>query len=444
MSLLRFLRVLIARRALVMAAAAGCLAGAFALTFVLPAQWTAHARVMMDTLRPDPVSGVVIEGQQQQQYVATQSELILDYTVASRAVAQLGWLSDPVRISQYHRRSASDHRDLQHWLAQRLIDHTKVKVLEGSNILDIAFSGPTPDEARRVVDAIRTSYLDASLAFKRDTAARDAAWWQAQAVLAKAALDEAQKAETDFERANGVVLTDQNTDIDTARLRALSSDVQRPQPTAATAVSPSANQLAQLDARIAEDSQTLGPNHPELLRLRAERAALAKEAAADAAATRSAGVGVSLERELAQEKARVIAQGDKLKTVEMLQAQADLRRDQFTKASAKAAELQQAANASDIGLTPLGAALTPQRPAFPSRSVVIPLSLVLGLAIGVLAALLIELIWPRLRGPEDLLLAVDAPVLAVFPSAHKPGLAETQRLRFRTQRFPRLRLTAPL
>jgi succinoglycan biosynthesis transport protein ExoP len=430
MSLLRFIRVLIARRLLLFAAAASCCAGALALSFVLPQEWTAHARVMMDTVRPDPVTGAVLEGQQQQDYVATQGELIADFTVAGRAVADLGWPSDPRLIAQYRRRSAKDHRDFQHWLAQRLIDHTKVKVLEGSNILDIAYTGSSPDEARRVVDMLRSSYLEASLAFKREGAARDAAWWQGQAAAAKAALDDAEKAETDFERANGVVLTDQDTDVETARLRALTAQSAQPPPAAAArVVSPTVTQLAQLDAKIAEDQQTLGPNHPELVQLRAERAVLAKEAAAEVAAARSAGAGVSVERELEAEKARVIAQGDKLKTLEVLQAQVDLRRTQFTKASEKAAESQQSANAANIGLTPLGPALAPQKPVLPGKSVVFIASLMLGLAVGVFAALLLELIWPRVRGPDDLVAAVDAPVLAVFPRPRGDDRSAIERLR---------------
>ena len=447
MSLLRFLRVLLARRALIIATTVSCLAGALLLLLIVPRQWEAHARVMLNTLRPDPVSGLVVAGPDQQGYVATQTELITDYTVAGRAVAQLGWLTDPLLVSQYNHRPPSDRRDLQHWLAQRLMDHTKVKVLEGSNILDIGYSGRTPDEARLVVEALRRSYLEVSLAFRQDSAGRDAQWWEAQTDVAKSALDAAQKAESDFERANGVVMADPHTDLETARLRALSAQPLGQSASApARTASPSSIQLAQLDARIADAAQTLGPNHPELQQLRAQRAALARLAAQDAAAARSSGgssnTAGALDRALATQKARVLAQGDKLKTLEVLQSEVDLRRDQFLKASAKAAETQQAASEADIGLSPLGAAVAPQRPAFPKRGLVLFGALVLGLGLGVLTALLLELTWPRVRGQEDLFSAIGAPVLAVFPRIREPTPAPSRLLSSRTLKFVRARLTA--
>jgi uncharacterized protein involved in exopolysaccharide biosynthesis len=359
-------------------------------------------------------------------------ELVTDYTVAGQVADQLGWLSDPNLIQQYQNRSKRDVRDFRRWLAQRVIDRTKAKVLEGSNILEIAYTATTPNDAKLVADALRQAYIDASLNFSRDDATRNADWFDAQALKAKAALDSASAAETDYERANGIVMADDKTDADTARLRALTAQgVSPPMAPIAPTASASSIQLAQLDAQIAQASQTLGPNHPELQQLRAQRTAVAALVAQDQASARSAaaaaaGAGAgAVDRAVATEQSKLLAKGDKLQQLSQLQSQLDMRRDQYEKTSARAAELRQQAAAIDSGLTPLGAAVTPKDPVFPNMLLIIPGSFVLGMAVGVLIALLSELLGRRVRGVEDLQSAIDVPLLAVIgaPSQGNGGSA---------------------
>src|SRR5471032_2982120 len=102
MSLVQFLRIVWARRWLIMAATVSCVIGAFIVTFILPARWDAHSRVLLNLLKPDPVTGEVITSGATNSYVSTQIELIKDYAVAGQVADQLGWLSDPNLISQYN------------------------------------------------------------------------------------------------------------------------------------------------------------------------------------------------------------------------------------------------------------------------------------------------------------------------------------------------------
>ena len=290
MNITQFLRILWGRRIFIAVATLCCLAGGYIVTLVVPPRWEAHSRVMLDLLKPDPVTGEVIAGPAARGYIATQTELITDYTVAGEVADQLGWLSDPSLIQAYSRRPKSDVRDFRRWLAQLVIDRTKVKVLEEATILEITYVGSTPDQAKLVADALRKGFIDTSLNFKRDDATRNAEWFDAEAQKAKAALDAAQTAETTFERENGIVMADDKTDVETARLKALSSQGVSP-PMAPMAITSSAAsiQLAQIDAQIAEDSKTLGPNHPELQRLRAQRASVAALVAQDLCGLQSGG-----------------------------------------------------------------------------------------------------------------------------------------------------------
>ena len=444
MSILQFLRIIWARRLLIGAATLASLLGAVLVILIAPPRWEATSRVMMGLLKPDPVTGLVI-GNSAGAYVNTQMELVKDYSVAGRVADQLGWLSEPRLIAAYERRSKSDQRDFRRWLAQLVIDRTKVKVPEGSNILEITYEGTTPTEAKGVANALRQGYIDASLQFRRDQATKDADWFQAQADQIKTSLDAAAAAEADYERQNGIVMADDKTDLDTARLRSLAA-AGAPAAAAPMIAMPASSaasiQLAQVDAQIAVATKTLGPNHPELVVLKATRAALARQVVQDQATARAqagAAAGAAsasasaLERAVEQEKSRVLGESDKLAKLSQLASQVSVLKDEYDKTEGRVADLRQEAAIADTGLAPLGSAVTPQSPAFPNKLLIVPGSLALGLPMGVLVALLAELFNRRVRGIEDLRDLADAPLLAVVA-----GRAKTSRIRQRRRQPPQL------
>jgi uncharacterized protein involved in exopolysaccharide biosynthesis len=427
MSIIQFLRIIWARRMLVLAATVSCLIGALLLTLVLPARYESHARVLLGLLKPDPVTGLVISGPATGAYVATQTELVTDYSVAGQVADALGWPSDPDLIAQYQSRSGNDHRDFHHWVAQRVIDNTKAKLVEGSNILEITFTASSAANAKAVADILQKAYLDTSLSLRRQDATRNADWFEAQAQKAKALLNAAEDARTDYERANGVVMQDDKLDVESARLQTLVGQGVATMPvlTGPEQASPSTIELAQIDAQIAQQSKILGPNHPDLQALRERRAATAALAAKDQAAQRRAagqaagatGAGATtLSRAVEEQKSRVIAQRDKIEKLKQLQADVDLRRDQYDKTIAHAAELRQEAAAVDSGLSVLGPASTPKAPTFPNYLLIVPGAIALGLAVGVLVSLLAEFLARRVRSIEDAESIPDLLVIAVIPS----------------------------
>ena len=445
MSIVQFFRILWARRMMVLAAAASCLVGALLLTMILPARYESNARVLLGLLKPDPVTGMVISGPATGAYVNTQTELITDYSVAGKVADALGWPTDPNLIAQYNRRSSKDQRDFRHWAAQRVMDNTKAKLVEGSNILEITFTAPNPTDAKAVAEVLEQAYLATSVQMRRDDATRNADWFELQADKAKAALNQAEDARTAYEKANGVVMQDDKLDVESARLQSLVTQGVATMPVIPGAEQASAStiELAQIDAQIAEQSKILGPNHPDLQALRERRATTAALAAKDQAAQRRAtgqamgatSAGASaLSRALEQQKGRVIAQRDKSEKLKQLQAEVDLRREQYDKTMAHAAELRQEAAIADTGLTILGRATTPKSPSFPNYLLIIPGAIVLGLAVGVLVSLLAELLGRRIRGIEDAESITGIHVIAVIPSA-APARTETSTVALLLRRF---------
>src|ERR1700743_3089779 len=140
MSLSQFWRILWARKFLILGTTLFCLAGGLIAIVLIAPRWKAEAHIYLNLLKPDPVTGEIL-GPAARTYVATQIKLIDDYSVTGLTVDRLGWLSDPQLIREYQGRSNSDTRDFRHWLAQIISDRTKADVLDGSNILDITYTG---------------------------------------------------------------------------------------------------------------------------------------------------------------------------------------------------------------------------------------------------------------------------------------------------------------
>lgn len=423
MSIFQFLRILWARRVLIVAATISCVIGAFIVIQIVPPRYQAQSRVILELLKPDPVTGEVTSPRFASAYTKTQIELIQDYRVAGRVVDDLGWMNDPNLLTQYQNRAKGDERDFRRWLAQRVIDGTSTKLISGSNILEIGFTSNSPEAARTIADSLRKAYIDSSLDFRRESALRTAEWYSTQTQKTKAALDTAESAKSAFERENGIVLADNNIDIDSARLQALAgSGTAAPMFAAPVGPTPSGIQLAQVDAAIAQVSRTLGPNHPDLLALQQQRAVLSQQAAQErSAASAAAGSAASAARVsagmLEAQKSKVIGQRDKLERLRQLQSDVNIRREQFTKAASRTAALRQEAEIGESGITPLDSATAPRQPSFPNVPLIMFGSLGFGLGFGVLVALLAELFGRRVRSEEDISLALDAPLLAVVAAA---------------------------
>jgi uncharacterized protein involved in exopolysaccharide biosynthesis len=383
--------------------------GGVAVIVISPPRWTAESRVFLNILKPDPVTGQFMD-RQTQSYVATQIDLITDYTVTGLAVDRLGWLSEPSLIAAYQGRSHRDTRDFRHWLAQLITLGTRAQIEYGSNILNIGYTGSSPEGAKIVANALMQSYMDASLAFRRTDAIRNADWYGLQAQKAKASLEEAETEMGNFERDNGIVLThDGKTDVDSVGLAFMAGQGMTG---GEAAGSTSADMLlAESDAAIKSASLMMGPNNPQMRALQAKRAGYAALIAGERAATGSTPAGGS---RIDAQKVLVISQSGKLAALKILQAEAAIRRDLYNKTSQKEADFRLQAAVTNAGLTLLSDAAVPATPSFPDIPFVIAGSLALGLLNGGLLALLAELLNRKVRGMEDLLSILNLPVLATI------------------------------
>jgi len=429
MNIVQFLRILWARRILVIVAFVAAVLGALVVVSLVQPRYEATARVNVDLLKRDPVSGMAKDVRNAGVFFDAQQELVKSYAVTGPVVDKLGWLTDPNQIAAYQGRAATDKRDFRRWLAQQVSDAITTDITS-STVLEIKFKASNPIEAQAGAEAVRDAYLAAALQEQQQDAAKLAAWYNQQADLARQAADEAESRKAAYEKETGIVMQPGDVDMDSGRLAAL-SQMTMPTTAAASGASASKLQLAQIDAQIAQMSKNLGPNHPEMVALRAQRASLAQVVAQEDAETRQITSGASgaaaISRVLEAEKARVISQRDKVERLRQLQAEVDLRRDQYKKTAARGAELTLQASLTDPGLTPMGIVLAPTKAVFPNKPLMVGGAALLGVGLGLGLSLLLELLNRRVRGVEDLNLSGEVRCIGVVQSP-KPKTSLVRRI----------------
>ncbi len=394
---------------IVLLALIGAVAGAI-VSRQIPKRYEARSRLVVDLLRADPVTGQALPPRTLETFLAAQVELIRDPRVTRRVADQFGWTQSPVLRAKYEaarRDGGSASASLRDWLAADVSKNTRATLIRNSQILEIVYGATVPETARRGADAVREAFLAEALDSKRRDAAQNAAWFARQAAALKTRLIAAEDRKATFERANNIVLQDDNVDAESSKLQALASSAPAPAAVMAAPVpAPSAAQLAQVDAQLAAARQTMGVNHPEIIALQRQRAALSaavgRELAGARAGARVAAPARGAAAEFGAQTRKVLAQRGLVDEARRLAGDVGVLREQVTKTMQRAAEFELQAQSTDAGFARLGAAATPQQPITPHRWLLILGGLVAGAIAGAAGAVLAELLQRRVRGAEDL------------------------------------------
>lgn len=417
MSFVQFLRILAARKGIILATLLACFITATAAAFLLPPRYEAKNRVLIDTTKTDPFTVQLLQTNAMGNYIATQLKLVKDQQTMGEVVQKLGWEQDP-NLQAAFDRAGRPGGDIRNWLAQQLIDATEAKFAETSSIIEISYRGSEPSSTQRVAETIRDAFLEQNLEQRRANAQRAFSSFSEQARRAMQQVVAAEEQRTQYARANGIVLQGGMPDFSNARLNALQGAASAPAAAvAAAAPSPARTALETIRQQIAQASQTLGPNHPTIQALNRQRAVLEQEAARGGGGMIGGTSRAEIESAYQAEKARVLAQADKVDRLNQMNQDIAVKREQYQKIAEKAEEMQAQAQARDTLLQAMGETNLPDSPVWPNKPLVIGGSVALGLVLGLMLALLVELLGRRVRSDEDLEYAAGAPVLAIVGSS---------------------------
>lgn len=426
MSLIQFLRILAARKAVIFATLLACFFAATVTVFLLPPRYEASNRVRIDITKPDPLTGQMSQ-QMMSAYLGTQLKMITDVQTAGLVVDSLGWAVDPANQAAFEAagRPGGDIRD---WLAQQIVANTEAK-FDSGNIISITYRGTDPAGTQGIAQAIREAFLKLNREQRANTAQRSAATYQEQAQRALVAVQAGEQARTQFAKDNGIVYQPGSTDLESAKLSALSNASTLPTPGQVVAGQQVDPRVEMLKQQIAQAEQTLGPNHPTLQALK-RQLSVAESTGGSRGGTVIGGTSrAQIESAYQAQKARVMGQADKMDRLSQMDADVAVKRDQYQKLASKAEEMKSIAQAGDTNIEPMGNTNLPGAPVWPNKPAVIGGAIGLGLVLGILLALMVELFARRVRSEDDLEYATGAPVLAVVGQPRPENSMSSRMLR---------------
>jgi len=444
MNVQQFLLAVRGRLWVFLALFAGTVAAAVLVTLLLPRTYQATASVLVANRDEQSLTTPGTPLREQVGYMQTQVDVIQSQRVARRVVDDLKLADDPAVRTAFMQSGA--HGSIEDWLAGALLSQVHVDTTQ-SSVMQITYAAHDPAFAAKVANAFATAYMEVTLRLRTEPTKEAAEWFDGQLKSLRKDFETAQSRLAAFQKAHGIIATDERVDVENARLSELSTQALAAQNATYDAQSRASQastntriedlpevlsnpliqtlkgQLLTAEAKLQELSTRLGPRHPEYIQQKSEvdslRARLNAEMHRVVASLQSAD---RQNRMHAQELQKALAD-QRAKVIELRDARAQslvLMRDVDTAQKAYEAALQRylvnkvESGAQQTNISILNAASEPMRPSKPKVPLNIALGVIVGLMLGLGAVFLLELVDRRVRSTADLEAGVDAPLLGTL------------------------------
>ncbi len=471
MSFSRFLTILRARAALVLAvvALAGIVGGA--VTLAMPKRYLATASLVVD---PNVAQAAAGSGRPEE-FMSTHLDLVGSPAVAAKVSGALGLERRPdvgallsgssllhslrqlarLLIESGEAEPAMDPRD---WIIERLQRNLAVRSNRDSRLIRVTYAAPDPVFAADAANAFARSYLDTLHRLQVGPAKEHAESFEEPLRKLQGNLEAAEAKFARFQQEKGIVASDERLDLENARLNDLSSQLVAAQSLsyesqarqrqlrdflargggdapAEVAASPVVQQLLQSvsdrEAKLAELSRRAGPNHPQhraaVTELNGLKSQLNEQMRSAAQGLMESG-GVASQREgalrgaLNEQRKRVLGLKSDRNTLAILAREVDGARQAYEAALQRVTQARTASHAGQTSGTVIHPAVAPRGPASPRPALNMAVALAAGFVLGVGLALYRENVDEFVRTERDIIEIMGAPVLAVLlPGTRRRG-----------------------
>ena len=437
MNIGQLLRILWARRRLVVGVMFGAIVVAALAKLILPPTYVATTSLVIDNKGVDPVTGAVNPMQGSNQ-LTTQIDVITSRAVALKVVEALklvegtGEEADRERIGK----------------AYGLLAALEVKPAPQSNVLRIRFEDSNPEFSAAVANAFADAYVSTSLELKLDPSRRQNVWFEEQLRTLRDTVEDRRQKLSQYQREHGIIATDERLDVESSRLSDLSRqlvEAQRVQQDAQArqrqaGQSSNLNELPEImqnsllqslkaelvraEARLAELSERYDRNHPQYLSANAEVRALRNKINAEiGSATSSIKQSVelsgrqvaNLQRAFDEQKDRILELKRQRDEVSVLSREVETAQGAYDAVLQRASQVRLESQLEQTSVAVLDRAAVPGRPAPPGLVVSIVLAALFGAMFGAALAMLLEMLDRRVRVGDELTRLAGLEVLAEVP-----------------------------
>jgi polysaccharide biosynthesis transport protein len=489
MGFAQFLKILYSRLGLILAVVTAFAAAAAAVTMLVPKRYEAAASVIVEHGRTDTLAGpggLHSGAEKIDNVISTQLDIIGSPVVALKVVDALKLEnnpraqellagSGPLRAVQEHvaglREWVSDflpggaadrrERSLKDLLADQLLRNLRLKSNRDSRLIRVGFSAPDPEFAAAAANAFARAYLETVLQLRVKPAKQGSEWLDVRVREFKAGLEQAEARLAKFQQEKGIVATDERLDLESSRLSELSAQLslaqsqsyesearqrqlreflsRRGEPPAEVLANPVVQQLrhgvADRQAKLAELSRRIGPNHPQYRAARTELEGLQQQLSEQmrtAAQSLLASGGVASQREaglrgaLEQQRSRVLGLKSNRNQLAMLIREVDHAQRAYNEAVQQLTRTRLESEIEQPAGSIVASAAIPARPVSPNATLNLAAALVAGLVLGMGLALFAETVNRYVRSEQDISEILGMPVLAVL----NPKTGKRQNVRY--------------
>jgi succinoglycan biosynthesis transport protein ExoP len=422
---------------------------AIVVALIIPKRYDATATVLIDARDEQTMAPAHLSPRERAGYIFTQMDLIQSGKVAQKVVRDLKLVQDR-GVREDWERDTGGVGSIEEWAGVQLLE--KLKVDSGaSNILIIKYSSSDPKKAASVANAFAKAYLDTALALRTEPTREAAEWFDEQVKSLRAQVTQSQSKLSTFQKEKGVYGPEDRIDIEFTRLAEISTalstqknatyDAQtrfkQAQELMAQGVSPEnlpdilsngyiASVKASLqaaEARLADQSQVFGENHPSYQRTALEvkegRERLSSEvkkvvAALGNAAAQSKKREEELQSAMTAQQERIVRLKDARVEMAVLTRDFDNAQRSYDSALQRFISVKIDSKARQTNLAMLTPAVEPLKAAFPKVGLISGLSIVIGLLLAAGVVYLAEMLDRRVRSRTDLESRLAVPSLGLL------------------------------
>jgi chain length determinant protein EpsF len=441
MNLFQLVLILKARYKMILLVAVITVLTASIVSLLFPKSYKAATTVILNYKGVDPVTGMAMPAQLMPGYMATQVDIIQSKNVTLDVIKRLHL--DEVKSLQQQFAEATEGKqaDLNEWLAELLQQKLSVMPSKESSVISIGYKGVDPVFAATMANAFAESYINLSLKLKIDPAIKASQYLSEQTKALRDNLQHAQDRLATYQQEHGLTSIQEAYDVETSKLRDLSSQYSLAQTQSIDANSrrndasknlsdsPDVVQnpviqnlrmsLVSAEAKLADTAQRYSRNHPMYIASEAEVAKLRSQLNTEIDRTvvsLSNNASINSQRlndlkfQLEKQKQKVLELNRSRSDLSILEKEVQIAQNALESVNNRFSQtaLEGQSNQGDISV--LETAVPPLEPSNPSLFLIAPFSLVIGALLGCLFALLAEMLDRRVRSRDDLLTLGEIPV----------------------------------
>lgn len=441
MNFSQFINILQARRKIIVLIAMLTMITAIVVSMLLPKNYLATTKVLLNYKGVDPVTGLAIPAQLMPGFLGTQAEIIQSKSVGIDVVKRLK-LADIPSIREDYDKSVKDSGvDINQWLAEKLLSNLSVTPSRESSVVLIGYKGIEPSFAATMANSFAESYIAITLKLKMDPAIKASQYLAEQTKVLRENLQKSQEKLSQYQKDHGLTSVQEAYDVEGSKLRDLSSQFSLMQSQAIdansrrndaaknTSDSPDVAQnpviqnlrmnLVTAESKLAELGQRFSKNHPLYISTEAEVAKLRSQleteidrtvvSISNSASINSQRLG-DVRSQLEKQKQKVLDLNRSRSELMILEKDIEIAQSALASVNNRFSQtaLEGQSNQADISI--LEAATPPTSPSNPKLVLIAPFALIIGVMLGCFFALIGEFLDRRVRSKDDLIGLAEIPV----------------------------------